>query len=281
MTPQDRQQLRIDLFERLLDGLPVSTEELSNAGVDPDDPELVSLRRAQAALDESLSRIVVPPAQPRLPRTGTDRLGTPRSNGVLTQVVGGNDASASARVPHGRRTWMQPLAAAAAVGGLLFAGWMAWTTFAPVTAPATKYQIVRVRGSMANVYATERSDGFIPDWVCSDDTEFAQTFQREVGQGLMFRPDEAAGRRMVGLAYDETISPTTVHMLGQAVGADIIVFVGRVEHDKPMPDVSADGLHLFRRQIDDLVLYELTPLSQPELLEFFVRADVPETGKGG
>lgn len=281
MTPQDRQQLRNDLFERMLDGLPVSPEEMSEAGVAPNDPDLVSLRRAQAALDESLSRIVVPPAEPRLPLAGSDSIGTPRSNGVLGPVVASKDAARSARDPHRRRTWVQPLAAAAAVGGLLFAGWMAWTTFAPVKAPATTYQIVRVRGSMANVYATERSDGFIPDWVCSDDTEFAQTFQREVGQGLMFRPDESAGRLMVGLAYDETISPTTVHMLGRAKGVDIIVFVGRVEHDKAMPDVAADGLHLFRKQIDDLVLYELTPLPQPELLDFFVRADVSEAGNGG
>ena len=52
-------------------------------------------------------------------------------------------------------------------------------------------------------------------------------------------------------------------------GEPVIVFIDRVERDSGQTVDETSGLNLFNRRLGLLVLYELSPLEKPALLELF------------
>jgi hypothetical protein len=50
------------------------------------------------------------------------------------------------------------------------------------------------------------------------------------------------------------------------------VFIDVTANDRPGSSIIAaqDGLNVFRRQANGLVLYEVSPLEQPQLLTYFI-----------
>jgi len=158
-----------------------------------------------------------------------------------------------------------------------------WTSFA-VIAAAIAWIVVGVsmyRNStddgyqqlaLADIYAQCVDDGFQPKWVCDDDREFAATFQRRQGIPLLLK-DEAQDK-MVGLSYLKGISNQTTTMLARVEGQPILVFVDKKSRDtNPAKPPWLSGLSLFRKELADLVLYEITPLSEPHLIEQFYQPD--------
>ena len=78
-----------------------------------------------------------------------------------------------------------------------------------------------------------------------------------------------ADRRMVGLSYVGGFTRDTTAILGYAHNKPVIVFVDRRDVDNPsitVPDPSS-GLHLHRRELGDLVIYEVSPLPQPNFTD--------------
>lgn len=130
------------------------------------------------------------------------------------------------------------------------------------------------------VYRDELADGFQPDWVCESDEIFAQTFEQRLGQPLLLA-QLPTGDSMVGLAYCNSLSRRTIHMLARAGHTSVLVFVDKIDFDV-RPTVAAESaLNLFRRQLGTLVLYELTPLPAPRFLDAFyipTNEAPPETG---
>jgi hypothetical protein len=165
-----------------------------------------------------------------------------------------------------RRVLIGVAAAAAIVWGVL--GWQ-------YLASRSKTPRYNPNLPLATIYETQVAAGFRPKWVCDDDREFASTFQTRQGQGLLLAA-MPAGTKMVGLTYCGGISRYTTTMLARVDAAPVMVFVDRIGADThpSLPAVDT-GLHLFRKELGSLVLYELTPLGEPRVLEFLYPADVP------
>jgi len=56
--------------------------------------------------------------------------------------------------------------------------------------------------------------------------------------------------------------------------SETIVLADRASFNKEQALPAESGLHLFSRQVGDLVLYECTPLDQPSILDDFYLPDI-------
>jgi hypothetical protein len=128
---------------------------------------------------------------------------------------------------------------------------------------------------LADIYQTTVAQGFKPKWVCNDAQEFASTFQKRQGQPLVLAA-LPAGTTMEGLTYVGGLSRYTTTMLARADGKPVMVFVDRADADPHPPEPAAKtGLHLFRKQLGSLVLYEISPLDRPAVMDYLELADMP------
>ena len=122
--------------------------------------------------------------------------------------------------------------------------------------------------AMQEVYEQSVESGFKPKWVCEDDHQFAKTFQERQGQALLLKP--IPGGSMVGLSYLRGLSWDTTTMLAKVNGKPVLVFIDRLERDThPKPPSRWSGLHLFRKELSGLVLYEVTPWDAPHVMGAF------------
>ncbi len=162
---------------------------------------------------------------------------------------------------------LRMFAAAAAIVMLIAGSWMIWLILGPQPAITDPYAPQAWR-SMQQVYEDERADGFLPDWVCRDDLEFQETFRSQLGQRMLLNslPEGVAA---IGLSYSNTISPWTICLLSEAADEEIIVFIDRLDQDSDTKLVAQSGLYLHRKVIGELVLYELSPLDSPRVIQHF------------
>jgi hypothetical protein len=73
------------------------------------------------------------------------------------------------------------------------------------------------------------------------------------------------------------MSRYTTTMLARVDDQPVMVFVDRKENQEEdvIPPAPNSGLHLFRKDLGDLVLYEVTPFDQARVIDFLYPADVP------
>jgi hypothetical protein len=134
--------------------------------------------------------------------------------------------------------------------------------------------------------------GFVPEFVCTEPAEFVKTIKDRFGTGLGLR-DLPTGIEVFGWAYSDqyegrVIGDKTLILMAKVNSEPTLVFIDHARDDRKLTDPRAelgswtggdikamsletkprtDGkLSLYRRQVGDLVLYELTPFQQPELL---------------
>ncbi|MCG3127585.1 MAG: hypothetical protein CHACPFDD_02450 [Phycisphaerae bacterium] len=130
--------------------------------------------------------------------------------------------------------------------------------------------------TMATVYADEVRAGFKPKWVCKNETQFAAAYWRRFNTPLTLAA-APAGVKPLGLANSNTLSVKTLYMLFEVEGKPVVVFTDQASADTgPRPE-PPEGLHLFSRALDGLVLYELTPLDGPRAMELFQIASYSES----
>jgi hypothetical protein len=160
------------------------------------------------------------------------------------------------------RSW-KTLAAAASAAAVVW-GLLAWQYFGN-RPQAPDYNPVK---PLDTIYATTVAEGFKPAWRCEDDAQFISTFQQRQGQGLLLAA-MPTGSRMEGLTYVGGLSRYTTTMLARVNDKPVMVFVDRADTD-PHPGLSCgcSDLHLFRKQLGSLVLYELTPFDQPKVMDY-------------
>ncbi len=120
----------------------------------------------------------------------------------------------------------------------------------------------------AVAYQFEVDRGFSPDWVCETDRQFRAAFQRRFRRPLLLGklPEGVAA---LGLAYRNVITPRTVVLLARVRETDVLVLVDRADADSGQSVTPPSDLHLHRRLLGGLVLYELSPLDEPHLLRHF------------
>ena len=85
---------------------------------------------------------------------------------------------------------------------------------------------------------------------------------------------------MVGLAYFGGLSRYTTTMLARVNGTPVMVFVDRENSGYlPAQPDKKSGLHLFHKELAGLVMYELSPFSEPRVMDYLYPADVPPPKK--
>lgn len=218
-------------------------------------PELRAAVELQGRIDESLRRSFAPSKPPAE---------------LLSRL---SDAAGVQPPAKPRSRWLKIAAVAiaativwAVVGWQFFAGRFKTPNYDPNT-------------PLETIYATSVADGFKPKWVCDDPHEFASTFQTRQGQPLLLA-DLPPGTKMAGLAYFGGLSRYTTAMLARVDGQPVLVFVDKASADTHPAEPSAtSGLHLFRKELGPLVLYELTPLDHPSVMDYLYQSDVPPAKK--
>lgn len=151
-----------------------------------------------------------------------------------------------------RSRWL-PWAAAAA---LLLAGAGIWWFLLKPNGPDV----------LTPAYREVVAAGFKPETVCTTDQEFASWCVGYMRQPIYPKahPD---GLEFVGWNKGKVISPISGILLVRVSGKPVIVVMERVDRQTIAPGPSADSeLHIFRKRIGDVVLYEVTPNPDPVVL---------------
>jgi hypothetical protein len=122
------------------------------------------------------------------------------------------------------------------------------------------------------IYKECVNSGFRPYWDCNgQDDRFAATFEQRVGTPLRLK-QLPTDLRMAGISYLQAISRNTTAMLTYVEDQPVIVFVDERSKDRGLEQPTAEsGLKLFRKELDELVIYELTPLDEPRFLNTLQR----------
>lgn len=243
-----------------------------------------SLRRSFApAIDESLKRsfseaVLGAPAQPeeRVEAIAgrIHRNGTVSHRGKRMEAMQPAADAHEVQPQRGRRAarWF---AAAAAIVGLAVAAWQ----IAPYVWPRSQYQTAPWT-AMTDVYHETVAAGFEPEWVCDDDAEFTRMLRDQYGQGLVLRGLDEVGIRTLGMRYSNTLSSNTTCVLFIVDDEPVMTLIDRIERDQSQAIPQGCGLHVHRREVGRLVVYEVTPLGESRVLQHYDVAAAGESPPG-
>lgn len=229
--------------------------------------EVVELQRF---VDASIRRLYVPKVQ-SLPE---DLLNAPANTQADGSIAGVISAGASAELS-ARPLWAKP--------GIR--RWLAYAVAACVlltTAFFVNREVLRRNPdfklvSADSLYALLQRRGWKPEQVCTTEKEFGDLVNSRLGQPLF--PTETIGVTLLGWGYSQDydgtpISPKTVVLLTKVDDREVMVLLDRVSRDRevklsslpPNSPLSPGPLHVHRRVVGDLVLYEVSPFHEPRVL---------------
>lgn len=241
-------------IERYLDGMLSPDEARAFEEAIAADDALHAEVELQARIDESLARTFKLPEDVALPSKGA----RPANRLPLLKVFGA-------------------IAAVLFVGGLAWYGVIRPSLPPPVRPPAPEQFI-----AAETVYNLMRNKQFEPEWRCETDAEFIEAVEDRLGAPALVQEDLPA-LAVVGWAYTDTgiyripniITSRTMILICRLDENDVVlVFVDRLDRDRPPKRRSESDLNLFRRELGDLVLYELTPRDAAEVIDRFT---IPES----
>jgi len=244
------------MLEQYLDGLLAPSAHVEFEQAVSTNSSLRAQVEQQSAIDRELRRLFAVPAWESV----FQRSVAAKENGRVAR----GEALAPPKSKLG--LFRRGVAVAAAAAILLVAIWRVWTVVAPP--PVDGRYAPQAWRSLETVYRDKLAAGFSVDWTCKDDDEFQATFRKVLGQPLLLAP-LPPDVQSLGLGYCNSITPNTVFHLARVDGREVAVFVDRLTADQAPPALSDPTLHLFRRAIDELVLYEMTPLGEPRMLGLF------------
>ena len=224
------------------------------------DDDVRSQIEIQTEIDQALGRLFQPPS----------------AKPVSVEVTDPRESEEHKLPPMMKRDWgaiPRRLAVAAAIVAGVFGSWLTWNALQPArdSDPYGPWRSIEV------VYADAVAIDMKPEWTCDTVPEFADSIRNHFGQAAVIPFDLPDGMAALGLAYGNSISRRTVCLLAEVNDEPVIVFIDRVEADSGQTIEESSGLTLFSRRIGRLVLYELSPLEKPALLELFYDPDADPT----
>lgn len=140
----------------------------------------------------------------------------------------------------------------------------------------------------AAVYAEFAANGWKPAWRCESDQEFADMVNFYLGAAVVV-PMNAPGVELLGWSYADKpkegtpLGQQALALLTHVEGERVLVLMDRLTADRRLRVPDDSGLHLFRRELNGVVMYEVTPLEEPRVLPAAVKATAsprPERGSG-
>jgi hypothetical protein len=244
------------LIDAYLDDLLDETERAAFERRLESDARLRAEVEGQRRIDGALGRLFAPP------------LGDGLASRIATLAA--TDRRPVVRMPARVSRWRRFAIAAALVIGVV--GLYRLWDFVRPSQPTGRYAPQAWR-SFETVYRDTVSRGFKPNWVCKNDREFVTAFRRQLGQALLLLPPPP-GVAWAGLDYCNSITPQTMFLLAWVQGEKVLVLADQAASDRGQTLPPESRLHLFRRQVGNLVLYECTPLDQPYVLDNFYIPDL-------
>jgi len=115
----------------------------------------------------------------------------------------------------------------------------------------------------SDVYRRLIASGFEPMQVCTDDGAFRSWMERKFDESIVI-PDDLAGVELLGWHYKRVLTPRTGVLLAKVDGEEVIVLVERRSAARRLGD--QDGLHVYRRDLGGVAMYEVSPLHEARLL---------------
>jgi hypothetical protein len=118
--------------------------------------------------------------------------------------------------------------------------------------------------SASGVYALEQQNGFIPTFVCENDAQFAAVTAEKLGVALI--PKAGSTLALIGWTYRPVVSEHSMVLMARVDGTPVLVVMDRLMNDHE-PEVGDNAVHLFRREVGEAVMYEITPLPESRVLD--------------
>ena len=118
------------------------------------------------------------------------------------------------------------------------------------------------------VYAKLVAD-WTPEEVCTENDKFQAAVAKRLGSplGLEATPEvQALGWTYTGRFRGKIIGDKTMILLTNVGPARVMVLMDQARSDRTLAADPASKLSVFRRQIGELVVYEVTPLEQPKVI---------------
>jgi hypothetical protein len=254
--PHDQREQDIDPLDTYLDGQMQGPERDEFERLSGADTDLGATVEAQRRIDGALTRLFDPP----------------EASSALEAIQ-----AAARRGPVRRTRWWlkaaQVAAMAAAVSVMVYAFWDLFADREPVGRGG--YTVLPKRSLIDEYRYQVGHRNMVPAWVCPP-RQFATNFYFRLGQAVQLAT--AAGVEPLGISYGHNLSPGTLLVLARVEGRPVIVFADRLANDagpNPPPGDDTD-LRRFRRVIDDLVFYELTPFDEARVLDHLQPIDMPQ-----
>jgi len=122
-----------------------------------------------------------------------------------------------------------------------------------------------------------------PEFECTTQQEFADVVKKRLGSPLVLAtvPDlKAIGWTYPARFRGKIVGDKTMILLTNVGEAKVLVLMDQAASDRTLTVDPASKLSVFRRQVGDIVLYEVTPLSEPRVLEHFYNPDKGGPGSG-
>lgn len=228
----------------------------------------------QARISRTLKRQFEPPTADQILKRAASRQ-------PAAKVKPDTSPAAAAGSRPARRFWtpaVKVTVIAASLAILAGGGWYGWLLMQESTGPTL--QIARrpeaTNRALHEVFADTIRQGFKPVWVCEDDKQFFQTTYQRFGHGLMLAATLPKSHQALGWSYGLSISPTSAYLLCTVDGKKAIVFIDKADRDSGQTLPEGSELWLHRRKIGEMVLYEVSELDTPQMLEHFYEKDPDE-----
>lgn len=130
------------------------------------------------------------------------------------------------------------------------------------------------------VYAAYVEAGWKPAWKCENDQQSADAVSTLLGLpgAAVIVPLATPGVEVLGwIPTDDyrlgtPISQRTLSLLTRVDGKNVLLLVDLKERDRAVAVTPASGLNVFRREVDGVVIYEVSPLGKARVLPFAVPA---------
>lgn len=246
--PQDAEAIEF-LFERYLDGQ-LQGDELAwmRARIEQD-PALRNEEELHRRMTESLRRIAAPEQVPFPAATASAPVDPPapipitRASGPQTLRL---------------RRWGMAVAAA-----LLLAGAGLFRVYWDSRVPDFNLM------APGELYSRLVMSGFHPAQVCTSDPEFAALVHEKLGTALIATasPDvEVLGWGYSSDYNGSPISPRTMMLLAKVDGREVLVLLDQTARDRTLAAPAGGKLNLFRREVGQIVAYELTPMAEARVI---------------
>jgi hypothetical protein len=233
-------------------------------------PQLRAEADAQRRLDGSLRSLFVVPVPAPLPPVHVNGK-PPPGPGAGGAAGGGAAAAAAGAAGVAGLAGKGPLLLAlllALLGGALGWWYMAGGRFWSRTKPDL---------SLENAYRQLQSDGFAPETQVNGESELARVIVERLQsriplRRLNLRP-APPGVQWLGIAPHCGLPFGGAIVMSKVDGRDVLLMVGPSYGNGTQSVPSWSKLHLFRKEVGPLVVWEVTPLKQPRLLDLVTLPD--------